>query len=333
MRWLLKRVLAGLAAVLVVATGAGALLAMQFSGERAAWAASSGDDAAWLGNAWVSGDGEGNGEAEFARALPRLGVFSEVYVHVGEIGTDGSVDPAGYAGAEAFLGRMERELPDVRVLGWLSSTADGSSLIEDRFDDEARARLAEGAGAVVDAGFDGVHYGITPVSVNDPSFPDLLELTREAIGEEAVLSVEALQIELIPGLRLPVFFAARGERYWSSGYLRQVAELADGIVIRGHGTGMPGGSLYGGFMVRQTELALDAVPEDVTLRIGAPSFQHESWGPVSGSESVAGAAEAVRIGLTAHGERDGFGMALYVLDDTGEEDWAAFEEGWLDPAR
>ncbi|GLU46385.1 hypothetical protein [Nocardiopsis ansamitocini] len=327
-RWLLQRILAGLAAVLVVAIGAGTLLAMQFSGEEAPWAASSGEDSAWLGNVWVSG---GRGPAEFAELSPRLSMLSEVYVHVGEIGPDGTVDPGGYAGAEAFLDWMGQELPEVRVLGWLSHTAEGSSLTRDRFPEDARARIAEGSADVVAAGFDGVHYAITPVTVNDPSFPDLLERAREAVGDEAFISVDVQQLELIPGMRLPVFFAARGERYWSKGYLIRVAELVDGIVIRGHGTGMPTQSLYGGFMVRQTVLALETVPEGVTVHIGAPSFDHEGWGPVSGAESVAGAARAVRIGLTEHGEREGFGMALYVLDDTDPDDWAEFETGWLNP--
>ncbi|GAA3755246.1 hypothetical protein HDA32_004210 [Spinactinospora alkalitolerans] len=333
MKWLLKRILAGLGALLVVAVGAGTLLGMQFSGPKAPWAASTGDDAAWLGNAWV--DGSRGGE-EFAAALPRLraGGFSDLYVHVGDIGADGTLAPEGYARAGAFLDRVRRELPDVRVLGWMSHTAESSSLTEDRFDEDARAAAAAAAGEVAAAGFDGVHYAIAPVTTNDPSLPDLLERTREAIGSDHLLSVEAQPVELIPGLRLPVFLVAREERFWSAGYLERIAEEADAVVIRGHGTGMPLESLYGGFMVRQTLLALRTVPEDVAVRIGAPSFDHEGWGPVSSAETVAAATEAVRIGLSEHGERrEDFGMALYVLDDTSEENWAAFEEGWSDPAR
>lgn len=92
MRWLLTRLLAGLAAVLVVAVGAGVVLAAQFSGEKAAWAASSGADAAWLDGSWVDGSKD---ESDFAAALPRLRAFAEVYVHVGEIAEDGTVDPRG----------------------------------------------------------------------------------------------------------------------------------------------------------------------------------------------------------------------------------------------
>jgi len=322
-RWLLTRLLAGLAAVLVVAVGAGVLLAAQFSGEKAGWAASAGADAAWLDGSWVDGRAD---ESDFAAALPRLRAFSEVYVHVGEIAEDGTVDPAGYAAADAFLDRMDRELPEVRVLGWLSSTADGSSLLEDRVPKEARARLVEAAAAVVDAGFDGVHYAVTPVTVNDPGFVDLLERTREAVGEDAVLSVLALPVEPLPGVRLPVFLANRGERYWSTGFLLRIAELCDVVVVSGSGTGMPGGSLYGGFMARQTELALRTVPGDTGLRIGVPGAGEDSG-------DTATAAEAVRVALTGHGERDGFGLAVPAPDAMTEEEWAAFEEGWLAPRR
>ncbi|MFC7329612.1 hypothetical protein [Marinactinospora rubrisoli] len=333
MKWLLQRIFAGLAAVAVVAAGAGALLGMQYSGDPAPWAASTGDDAAWLGNAWVNGDRD---ERDIAALLPRLeeAGFADLYVHAGDIGADGTVDPEGYAAAGRFLDTLRAELPDTRVLGWLSSTASGSSLVEDRIDAAGRAALAAAAGDVVDAGFDGVHYAVYPVSSNDPTLPDLLERTREEAGEDAVMSVDAQHVELIPGLRLPVHLVARGERYWSAGYLQRVAEQADQLVIRGHGTGMPFTSLYGGFMVRQAELAVDAVPEDVTLRFGVPSFGHEGWGEVSAAESVATATEAVRIGLTNAGERrESVGMAVYVLDDTSDEDWRAFREGWLAPGR
>ncbi|RCV50578.1 hypothetical protein [Marinitenerispora sediminis] len=333
MKWLLQRILAGLAAIAVVATGAGALLGMQYSGDPAPWAASTGDDAAWLGNAWVNGDRD---ERDVAALLPRLreAGFADLYVHAGDIGPEGTVDPAGYAAADRFLGALRRELPETRVLGWLSSTASGSSLVADRIDPAGRAALAAAAGDMVDAGFDGVHYAVYPVSSNDPTLPDLLERTREEAGPDAVLSVDAQQVELIPGLRLPVHLVARGERYWSVGYLRRVAEQADQVVIRGHGTGMPIESLYGGFMVRQAELGLEAVPEEVTLRFGVPSYDHEGWGEASSAESVATAARAVRLGLTGSGERrESVGMAVYVLDDTSEENWEAFRDGWLAPGR
>ncbi len=304
-RWLLTRLLAGLAAVLVVAVGAGVVLAAQFSGEKAEWAASTGADAAWLDGSWVDGSKD---ESDFAAALPRLRAFTEVYVHVGEIAEDGTVDPAGYAAANAFLDWMGRELPDVAVVGWLSSTAESSSLLEDRVPKEARARLVEAASAVVDAGFDGVHYAITPVTVNDPGFE---------LGDPL-----ALPLEPLPGVRLPVFAVQGGERYWSTNFLLRVAELSDVVVVSGSGTGMPSGSLYGGFMARQTTLALRTVPETIGLRIGVPPAADDP-------AAAATAVEAVRIALTAHGQRDSFGIAVHAPEELADDAWTELEEDWL----
>ncbi|PSL00962.1 hypothetical protein CLV63_101441 [Murinocardiopsis flavida] len=331
MKWLAKRVFAGLAALLVVAVGAGALLGMQFSGKPASWAGSTGHNAAWLGGAWVNGERD---RADFAELLPRLkkGGFTELYVHVGAIGPEGGVDVEDLGAAKAFLGWVERERPEVRVLGWLSHRASGSSLVEDRFDKAARKRVAAASGEVVDAGFDGVHYAVSPVTSGDPSLPDLLERTRAEVGKDRLISVDAQPLELLVGMRLPVFLVNQEELYWSKGYVQRIAEEADSIVVRGHDTGMPMTSLYGGFLVRQTKLLLDAVPQDVSVRVGAPSFQHARWGEESATETVETAAEAVRIGLTEHGKRrDDFGMALYVLDEADNTDWAAYSRGWMRP--
>ncbi|WP_338022762.1 hypothetical protein [Allosalinactinospora lopnorensis] len=123
MTWLLKRILAGLAALLVVAVGAGALLGMQFSGDPAPWAASQGENAAWLSGAWVNGEKD---EEDFAALVPRIeeGELTELYVHVGDIDAAGESDPADYAAAGAFLGWAEEEIPDVDVLGWMDHSTE-----------------------------------------------------------------------------------------------------------------------------------------------------------------------------------------------------------------
>nr|WP_221308683.1 hypothetical protein [Nocardiopsis mwathae] len=337
---MLSRILAGLAAVLVVAAGAAVLLAAQYSGTPAPWAASTGHDAAWLGGPWAAQDVDSDEYATLASRVERGGI-SELYVYVGEIGADGTLAPEGYAEAERFLRRVGEELPDVRVLGWMNFTGDGSSLVEDRFDREQRAAVAAAAGAVRDAGFDGVHLAVSPVTTNDPSLPRLMGEVREAIGDDALLSVQAQHVELVPGARVPSFVFSGREKYWSKGYLARVAGPADIVVLPGHGSGMPVSSLYGGFMVRQVTQALGALDgpeaqrdgEDaVAVRFGAPVFEDEAWGEPSGGESVATATEAVRIGLTDHGRRDDVGMAVYLLDDADEQAWDAFLTGWVDVA-
>ncbi|CAM3937296.1 hypothetical protein [Nocardiopsis rhodophaea] len=339
MKWLLTRILAGLAALLVVVVGAGVLLAAQYAGSPAAWATSTGRNAAWLGGAWVTGDA---GREEYASLASRTerGGISELYVYLGEIDEDGTLAPDGYAAAAEFLAWAERELPDVRVLGWMNYAAEGSSLVHDRFDEEQREAVAAAAGAVREAGFDGVHLAVAPVTTNDPSLPKLVEQVRTAIGADGVLSVQVQPVELVPGARVPSFVLSGEEKYWSKGYLARVTEQADIVVVPGHDSGMPMSSLYGGFMVRQVEETLSALdgPDDtierenpVAVRFGVPAFDDTTWGEPSGAESVETATEAVRIGLTDNGERDNVGMAVYLLDDADAPDWDAFLTGWVDP--
>ncbi|RNL86157.1 hypothetical protein [Halostreptopolyspora alba] len=362
MTWLLKRILAGLAAIVVVAVGAGVLLGAQFSGTPKPWAASQGDNAAWLSGRWVDGERD---EDDFASLLRRVerGELTELYVHVANIDPEGRSDSAGYESAGAFLDWAEAEIPEVTVLGWLDHSTEGSSLAGGRFDEDARAEIAATAGEVTEAGFDGVHLAVNPVSTNDTTLLELLERTREEIGPDAVLATRAHSVEPVAGARLPVFALNREERYWSKGYLRRVAERVDSIVITGHETGMPLSSLYGGFMVRQVEEALSALEpltnepakgseadtdeegggeEDAdgedgsggpSVRFGVPSYSSETWGAVSSAESVDTATEAVRLGLTDHGQRGDVGIAVYVLDDTSDEDWAAYTDGWVRPER
>ncbi|MBB4930303.1 hypothetical protein F4561_001123 [Lipingzhangella halophila] len=376
MTWLLKRILAGLAAILVVAVGAGVLLGTQYSGTPAPWAASQGSNAAWLSGAWVNGEKDVDDFTDLVRRVEQ-GELTELYVHVADIDSEGGSDSAGYDSAGTFLDWAENELPDVTVLGWMEHSTEGSSLAEGRFDEDARAEIAATAGEVTDAGFAGVHLAISPVTTNDSTLPELLDQTREEIGPDAVLSAQAQSIEPVAGVRLPMFAYSREERYWSKGYLRRVADRVDSIVIQGHGTGMPMESLYGGFMVRQVEESLSALEplsengaegsggdaaggseespgadsgdgqsnEDggsgeggsgaggPSVRFGIPAYESETWGSTSSAENVDTATEAVRLGLTEHGQRDDVGLAVYVLDDTSGDDWAAYTDGWVRPER
>ncbi|MEE2035653.1 hypothetical protein Q8791_00260 [Nocardiopsis sp. CT-R113] len=322
MKWLLTRLFAGLAAIAVVLVGAGALLAYQYSGDPAPWAASQGADAAWVGS-W---EDTGN----LARVLDTGGVDT-VYVYAGDIDAEGAVERVEDTGA--LLSWLGSEYPDVRALAWLRHGADGSSLIRDRFGAEARDALAPAVAEVAADGFAGVHLDIRPVTVNDPSMPELMARVREELGEDPVLSLQAHHVELVPGGRVPSFVADGGEKYWSKGYLDRMAEHADEVVLPGVGADMPAEAMYGGFMVRQVTESLAALStrEDVAVRFGLPTYSGEEWGPPVGNESAATALAGIRLGLTQAEPAEGrtLGVAFYLGDETGEADVAAYTAGWL----
>ncbi|MDS1271171.1 hypothetical protein RIF23_12785 [Lipingzhangella sp. LS1_29] len=357
MTWLLQRIFAGLAAVLLVVLAAGLLLRMQFTGEATPEATSMGADAAWVSGSWV--DAAQSPTPQERDALIETlehAELAEIYVHVGELSADGELDPEGYTDATEFLDTVSQAAPDTRVLAWISHTAQGSSLTEDRFDDATLSTTVATAEEVVAAGFSGVHYAISPVTTNDPSLPRLLEQTRDRLDSDAVLSVQSQHLELIPGLRLPVFLATRSESFWSTGYVARISEHVDSVVLPGHDTRMPMESLYGGFMVRQTALLLDSVPHDVSVRIGAPAYRDEAWGRNAGAETVTTAIEAVQLGWSRSEERPPaaeagdatgtaeaeqapeeqgttdspapVGMALYLLDEAQAQQRTDFARDW-----
>jgi len=321
-KWLLTRVLAGLAVLALLLITAGALLAHQFSGRPAPWASSQGADAAWVGS-WE--------EIDRLDAILGTGGPNTVYVHAGEITEDGSVERV--EDTASLLSWLEEEHPDVRPLAWLRHVADGSSLVEDRFDTDAREELAAAASEIAQDGFAGVHLEIRPVTVNDPSVPTLMEGIREELGKDTVLSVQAHHVELVPGGRVPSFLMGDGEKYWSKGYLERVTEHADEVVLPGVDTGMPGKSLYGGFMVRQVTESLAALERraELTVRFGLPTYTDEKWGPPHDSESATTALAAVRLGMTRAKPPEEFtlGVAFYVAEETDRSDLAAYTAGWL----
>jgi hypothetical protein len=324
-KWLLKRLLAGVAAVLVVLVGAGALLSYQYSGTPEEWAASQGADAAWVGS-WE--------DTEALEELLGTGAVSTLYVYAGEVDADGSVERVPET--DALLSWLDANFPEVSALAWLRHVESGSSLIRDRFDAEARERLAARAAEVAADGFAGVHLEIRPVTVNDPSLPALMELVREELGEDRVLSVQTQHVELMPGGRVPSFVAGGEEKYWSKGYLERVGEHADEVVLPGVGANMPTAGLYGGFMVRQVTESVTALRNhgDVTVRFGVPTYDSEQWGPAADNETALTALAAVRLGLSQAEEVPEtmtVGVSLYLVDEAEDGDLTAFRTAWLNP--
>ncbi|PRY02679.1 glycoside hydrolase family 18 protein [Allonocardiopsis opalescens] len=329
MKWLLQRVLAAIAAVLVVAVAGGVLIQMQFTGEPTEWARSNGGNALWMGHAWVDGR---NGQAELDALAPRIsaGQISDVYVHVGPLELDGSLDAGLYPGAEDFLRRFREALPDVRVSAWVGQRVEAGRL--DLSDDETRERIVAAASQVVDAGFDGVHYNFEPVNNNDRSLLDLLDATREEIGDDALLSSAVPQVEPLAGLNFPIQLVTGKSKYWSTGYLTEVAERLDQVAVMAYDTAMPMEGLYGGFVVRQTRLALEAVPEDVQLLMGVPAYPDDHATRNPEAETTETSTRAIRLGLSSLPEpRERFGTALYVDFTATPEQWAAYQEGWVLP--
>ncbi|MEU8174328.1 glycosyl hydrolase family 18 protein [Microbispora hainanensis] len=305
-----------------------AALRLQYAGTPAGWARTTGHDALWMGHAWVDGR---RTEADVRALAVRLRAsgIRDVYVHSGPFKYDGTLPPDRYANAGNFLKWWRKNVPGVRVSAWLGQTVnDNGKLHLSLADPAARARVVAGARDLAALGFDGIHYDFEPVSDGDGPFLSVLRETRQAIGAR-LLSVATQQIEPLTGLRAPAALAIGHDKYWTPDYFRQVVDLTDQVAIMTYDSWTPLSSLYGGYVARQTSLALGLVPEDKTLLIGAPAYHdHGVWYGDS-AESVETAAEGARLALSEHGPRTEFGLALYVDFAATEDDWREYERAWV----
>lgn len=319
------RVVALALALVVVLSG---LLAgahrLQFTGAPASWAKSTGNDALWLGHAWVDGRRTEKDVEELAARLKSTGI-KDVYVHTGPFAQDGSVQPR-YPVASEFVTWFHRHAPGVRVQAWLGQKVDGYLDLDDA---RVRDRILTSVGQIVGLGFDGLHYNFEPIGDDDEEFLDLLARTRGVLGEGRKLSTSTPQIEPYPLMRPIARVLSRHDKYWSQGYFQRVAALVDQVAVMTYDSFMPADWLYGGHVVRQAKLALDLVPEDRLLLIGAPAYHDHGVAFLDESESVAVAAEAAKLALTDHGRRANFGLALYVDFAATEQDWAEYDRYWM----
>ncbi|GGO07401.1 membrane protein [Microbispora rosea subsp. aerata] len=313
---------------LVLGLAAAAALRLQYAGTPADWAGTTGRDALWLGHAWVDGR---RTEADVRALAVRLGAsgIRDVYVHSGPFTYDGTLPPDRYPNAGNFLKWWRKHVPDVRVSAWLGQTVDDNGKPHlSLADPAARARVVAGAKDLVALGFDGIHYDFEPVSDGDGPFLSVLRDTRAVIGDR-LLSVATQQIEPLSGLRAPTALAIGHDKYWTPDYFRQVVDLTDQVAIMTYDSWLPLTSLYGGHVARQATLALDLVPEDKTLLIGAPAYHDHGVWYGDWAESVEAAAEGARLALSDHGPRTEFGLALYVDFAATEEDWREYGRAWV----
>lgn len=335
---------ASLAAIALVgvllALAGGLALSRANGGPVAAWARSTGHDAAWLGRVWATGEYTTDSLHALERRIAGSGI-KDVYAFVGQIDANGHLSPAGYAAAGPFLAAMHGALPRVRVSAWLGGVlADGSGGNRPAAapgpiglrNPAIRSRIVQSASAVLRVGFSGVHYDLEPVANGDQNFLRLLATTSKLRPRPDPLSVSVPKLEPLPGLRLLWQITGVGPVFWTPGYLTKVSGMVDQVALMTYDTTMPFPSWYGGYLVRETELALGAVPARVGLLIGVPCYHYTTITHIASAETVAAATHGIRIALTAAGRgRKNVGVALFADYSATPADWHAYVTGWFRP--
>jgi Glycosyl hydrolases family 18 len=316
-----------LALLLSVPVAAGVALRLEDVGHPDPRARARGHDAVWLGHAWVDGRRTEADVLALAGRIRGTGV-QDLYVHTGPLGADGGLSPTRYPKAVWAVRALRTAMPGVRVQAWLGQQVGRTRGDLDLDHPATRARVVISAQQVLDTGFDGVHFDFEPVTDGDPGFLAVLDATRAVAHQRSrVLSIAAAHVEPttgFTGVGNPIVGHAK---WWTPGYLRQVARRVDQVAIMSYDTALPLRSLYGGYVRRETDVALRSVPAPAELLIGLPAFHTDNAGHRASAETVAAAIRGVRLALGAD-SRQGFGVALYVDFGATESDWSAYRRDW-----
>ncbi|MBP2320191.1 hypothetical protein JOF56_000576 [Kibdelosporangium banguiense] len=297
----------------------------QGSGHVPADARGNGSDAMWLGHAWVDGRKTQSDVDALTEHLKQTEI-RDLFVHSGPLSPDGSLDPSLRPQAKWLVAAMHRAMPGVRVQAWLGAVVAKDRLNPDN--DGIRKLMVASAAQVLDDGFDGVHYDLEPMADGTTGFLRLLESTRELTrARDAVLSVAAHQVEVVPGMRRLGQLMIGKPHWWTTGYLRNVAERVDQVAIMAYDTGVPFETGYSGYVRAQTKKALEAVPSTVALFIGIPAY-HSAGPGHTDAETVPAALRGVRLALDGGKPERPFGVAVYIDFEATAQDWAAYRTEW-----
>ncbi len=322
--------LIGVVAVVSVLLGARwVAFSVQDLGLVSAAARSTGNDALWLGHAWVDGRKGARDVDGLAAELRGTGV-RDLFVHIGPLSSDGSLDPRLRPQARWFVMAVHQALPGVRVLGWMGDlvTPEGGLDLENA---QSRGRIVAAVGSVLDDGFDGVHFDFEPVGDADPGYLELLDEARPVVHAAGrMLSVSAEQVEPVAGGRWALEAVVGHGTWWSRAYLHQVASRVDQVAIMSYDTVLWSASAYSGFVRDETRVALAAVPRNVGLLMGVPAYHSDDLTHDAAAETVSGAIRGVRLALPGGAPVDrAVGVALYVDYAATPGDWAAYRSDWV----
>ncbi|WP_405973890.1 hypothetical protein [Streptomyces sp. NBC_00988] len=330
-KWVRRSALALVLALLLPILGAEIALRVNYVGEPSDGTYTRGQDAIWLGHAWVDGRKTDGDVAALARRLKSTGI-RDLYVHSGPLEHDGTLPESDYPKAAWLIESVHRELPGVRVQAWLGDKLATESPDGLRLQNAStRTAIVASTRQILAAGFEGAHFDLEPLHSGDANYLDLLDRLHEVTrAHDAQLSVAAHQIDPLPAFHSFWGTVTNHPKWWSQAYFGQVARRVDQIAVMSYDTMQPLQSLYGGYVAQQTSLALEVTPDSTDLLMGLPFFHENRFGHRGAAETVPAAVRGVRLGLSrTDADRTNFGVALYVDFAATEADWTAYREGWV----
>lgn len=292
-----------------------------------------GENGVWLRRQWIQGGPEVEGrEAELRQALvqaARSKGITRLYPFLGPMNeqghpgwrSDAGIQPYDAETAGTFFQAVRAADPNLLVLPWT-----GGVLRQDvRFGDEAcLAGFTAHAAKIVELGAHGVQLNVEPLPSYTPGFIELLDATRAAMPEGAVLSVAAYP----PTTPLHDF----PDVHWTIPFLKDVCLHSDELAVMAYDTALRDRATYQGLVATWTEqLAANLPPPDkggCVWLVGVPAYEDDVGCHRPDIETVDVALRGVRDGLGRKAPEHFRGVAVYASWTTDETEWAYYDELW-----
>jgi hypothetical protein len=330
----MRRPLAVLALVVAVAAAMPVLVAF-------AWwlpappdtARSTGTNALWLRHSWV-GDPHSPADYVALAGLLHDNRISDAFFHTGPLDGDGRIPALRYSHAGALLAALHRSAPGVRLQAYVGQVLAGVGGPLDLRSATVRDRVVDSARALLDRGFDGIHYDIEPVPAGDPGFLDLPHRTHELTrARGAVLSVSIQKVAPSGASSAVAAAVADVAHRWpltTPDYLRAVAAQVDQVAVMVYDTPLPTDSLVGAVYAWQTAHVLRMIGDRTTVFIGVPTYEQ---GPHLSGEDLRTAIRGAQRGLAGlrPPPSSPHGLAVFAEWTTTSREWAIWRQEWLSP--
>jgi hypothetical protein len=295
-------------------------------------ARSAGTNALWLRHAWV-GDPHAPGDYEALGRTLVQNQISDAFFHAGPIDADGRIPAQRYAYAAELVSALHEQAPGVHVqayIGQLTTAGGGGLDLDGR---GVRQNLLLTCEALIDEGFDGIHFDIEPLK---PSAAELLDLLQAAHARTQargrLLSISVGKLEPTGDSQVGEGLWRRlGSSSWVSGeLLRTIADRVDQLALMAYDTPVPTEAMTGAVYAWETAHVLRLIGDRVTVFIGVPTYKE---GHHLSGENLSTAIRGARRGLGDLGRppsRAG-GLAIFAEWTTTPREWKIWHDDWLAP--
>ena len=284
-----------------------------------------GHNAVWIGHKWADTQMSDIQIQSLVNDLKKHQIDT-VFVHVGPLKEDGTIDPETYKYSVNFIDRARVFDEDIQYQAWLGQVRSKIDL----GDPDVRHNVANVSMIMSQmVGFDGVHFDIEPVWDGDLDFILTLKESKEMMPAGKKISVALA--EYIPGSFIWFTQNIRPlENYNSEVNYENVADYADQIVVMVYDLDIADDWKYQWLVQEETIRVTDLLP-DKEVFIAIPSYEEVKEGFNPKVENVKNGLIGIIKGLNnfRSNENSFAGVAIYPYWEIDEDEWVIYENLWL----